>query len=101
MAQKCRERNSDVPDYHSFLIHGKESICLSYRTMFHIGSHRRQVILAVDFDTDGLEAYRDAWGKTEDALVLKSAEKIPLTNLLRRAKDSKPTFLGNLTTKSK
>ncbi|KAK0625573.1 putative L-aspartate decarboxylase [Lasiodiplodia hormozganensis] len=98
--KKCRERNSDAPDYHSFLIHGQQSICLSYRTMFHIGSHRRQVILAVDLDADGLEGYRTAKGKTEDFLVLKSAEKIPLTTLLDGAKDSKPTFLGNLTTKS-
>lgn len=101
MMQKCRERNSDAADYHDFLIHGQESICLSYRTMFHVGSHRRQVILAVKFDDAGYKAYLAAWGKTEDALVLKSAEKIPLTNLLRRAKDSERIFLGNLTTESK
>ncbi|KAF9636665.1 pyridoxal-dependent decarboxylase domain protein [Lasiodiplodia theobromae] len=92
----CRKRNNDAPDYHSFLIHGDKRIYLSYRTMFHIGSHRRQLIVAAELDEHGLQVYRDCKMATEDPLILKTATKIDLTRVVA----NRGSFTANLTTAS-
>ncbi|KAK3347118.1 pyridoxal-dependent decarboxylase domain protein [Lasiosphaeria hispida] len=74
----CQVRNEATPDYHSFLIHGTDKIFLSYRSMFHVAKHRRQIILAVEFDEAGAKAYRELKGNTEEEIVLKTSEKINL-----------------------
>jgi len=55
----CRARNENTPDYHSFWTHGTDSVFLSYRSMFHIAKHRRQIILAVELDTLGSWVYAE------------------------------------------
>ena len=49
-------------------------------------------------DTAGAAAYRQLKGNTEDDLMLQTSDKIDLAALLAQ---SKPSFQGNLTTKSK
>lgn len=74
--------------------------------MFHMAKHRRQIILAVEFDDEGSKAYHQLKGNTEDELVVKTSDKIDLIALLRRVTatgktTNKATFRGNLTTKTK
>ncbi|OJD29629.1 pyridoxal-dependent decarboxylase domain protein [Diplodia corticola] len=95
-----RKRNSDAPDFHSFLIHGDKRIYLSYRTMFHIGSHRRQLIVSAELDDADLQVYRDCKFTTEDPLVLKTAEKIDLSSVIAGVGTSRAQFTANLTTRS-
>jgi hypothetical protein len=69
-------------DYHSFWTRGKDSIFLSYRPMFHLARHCRQIILAVEVDTAGAAAYRQLKDNTEDDLMLQTSDKIDLAALL-------------------
>ncbi|KAK4120312.1 hypothetical protein N657DRAFT_683668 [Parathielavia appendiculata] len=43
----CQARNSITPNLHSFWARGRDQIFLSYRPMFHIAKHRRQIFLAI------------------------------------------------------
>ncbi|KAJ4287512.1 hypothetical protein N0V88_007612 [Collariella sp. IMI 366227] len=98
-------RNDCTADYHSFWTRGTDQVYLSYRQMFHMAKHRRQIILAVEFDEEGSKAYHQLKGNTEDELVVKTSDKIDLIALLRRVTatgktTNKATFRGNLTTKT-
>lgn len=64
--------------------------------MFHIGSHRRQLIVAAELDEHGLQVYRDCKTATEDPLILKTATKIDLTRVVA----GRGSFTANLTTAS-
>ncbi|KAK1831944.1 pyridoxal phosphate-dependent transferase [Podospora conica] len=97
----CQARNDGSPDYHSFLIHGTDSVFLVYRPMFNIAKHSRQIIIAVELDEDGGKAYRALKGNTEETIILKSANKIDLDRLIQGVESGeRTTFVANLMTES-
>ncbi|KAK3986129.1 pyridoxal phosphate-dependent transferase [Cladorrhinum sp. PSN332] len=99
-----RTRNDASPDYHSFLTRGTGGrIFLSYRQMFHMSKHRRQIILEVEFaDPEAAGIYSDLKQNTEEELVFKTADKIDLLDKLASVKPGQKgaELEGNLTTKS-
>ncbi|KAK0744747.1 pyridoxal phosphate-dependent transferase [Apiosordaria backusii] len=100
----CQARNDDSPDYHSFWIRGRgtaKTVYLSYRPMFHLAKHRRQIILEAEFASEeGKRAYSLLEGNTgDDEIILQTSNKIDLDSLLL-AGTPKTTLLGNLTTSS-
>lgn len=100
----CRARNESSPDYHSFWTHGTsgEEIFLSYRSMFHIAKHRRQIILGVEFGDLGATVYRQLKRNTDEQLVIKTSDKLDLAALLETVgRGGSAEFLGNLTTATK
>jgi hypothetical protein len=66
--------------------------------MFHIAKHRRQIILAVEFDKAGAAVYQQLKGNTDEELVVKTSDKIKLDEITSGMITS---FKGNLTTKTK
>ncbi|KAK0750709.1 hypothetical protein B0T18DRAFT_386951 [Schizothecium vesticola] len=97
----CRARNEDSPDYHSFLMHGTDPVFLMYRPMFDIAKHSHQIIAAVELDEAGGKAYRALKGNTEEAIILKSSDKIDLEGLLQGVASGKRTsFFANMITES-
>ena len=68
--------------------------------MFHLARHRRQIILAVQFDAAASTAYRQLKGNTGEELIIRTSDKIDLAALLAQAPG--PFKLeGDLTTESK
>lgn len=100
--QICQARNEDSPDYHSFLMHGTDPVFIVYRPMFDIAKHSHQIIAAVELDEAGGKAYRALKGNTEEAIILKSSDKIDLEGLMRGIASGKRTsFFANMMTESK
>lgn len=100
----CQARNDDSPDYHSFWIRGRgtaKTVYLSYRPMFHLAKHRKQIILEAEFASEeGQRAYSLLEGNTgDDEIILKTSDKIDLDSLLS-SRTSSTTLVGNLSTSS-
>jgi len=83
-------------------MHGTDPVFLIYRPMFNIAKHSHQIIAAVELGEAGGKAYRALKGNTEEAIILKSSDKIGFEGLLRGIVSSKRTnFFANMMTESK
>ncbi|KAK4186014.1 pyridoxal phosphate-dependent transferase [Podospora australis] len=97
----CQARNENTPDYHSFWPRSSGNpghLFLSYRPMFHLAKHRRQILLEARFANEAdAETYGQVTQNTEEDITLKTSDKIDLAALLEGGGGE---FVGSFTTKS-